>query len=338
LLRKIEKSGIDALVIGKKSNVYYLTGLNPVSDVALLVKRDGEIKIYGPRLDFFDLGDFLEEIKIETERGEKNPFQVMAEEIGKLKYIETDEYAGTIVQGVIENSHLLIKTGNNFVESLRRTKDEEEIALIKKSCFHTKDIMEEIISNIKPGMTEIEVSKIIERKIVEMGYEKAFDILVASGPRSAVPHGKPTKKRIEDGDLLVIDMGISIEGYKSDMTRTIVVGSKDERKIEVIETVRKAHDVAIEKIKEGIRIPELCKQASEEIEKRGLKEYELHSLGHGVGLDIHEEPSVSKKNDDFLRSGDVITVEPGVYIKGFGGARWEDTVLVKKDGYEILTI
>lgn len=333
----IEKTGIEALVVGNKSNLNYLTGLNPIGTAVLLIKRSGELKVYGSKLDFFELEGTFDEIKIETGSEGRGPFQVLLDEIKDIKYLETDEDGGTLISSLAKNKHQLLRTNNNFTEKLRRIKDEMEIEIIKKSCSIARKIVDEVAENIEPGMTELSLSKMIEKKIVEEADEKAFDLLVASGNRSAIPHGKPTEKRINEGELLVIDIGVSIRGYKSDITRTILIGNGNDQKRKILETVIAAHDAAVKKVQAGIKISEVSKEADVVIEKAGMKDFVLHGLGHGVGLDIHEEPTINSKNDEVLEAGNVITIEPGIYIKGIGGARWEDTILVSNNGYEILT-
>lgn len=337
VLKLIEQTGIDALVVGKESNLYYLTGLRPIGTAILLIRRTGELKVYGSKLDFFELEKAFGEISIETGNSNKGPFQIFLDDIKDAKYLEADEDAGVLISNMIKSKHLLLKTGNNFIEKLRRVKDEVEIETISKSCAIARKIIDEAIENVKPGITERELAKTIEKRIIEESDEKAFETLVASGHRSAIPHGKPTEKKINENELVVIDMGVEIQGYKSDITRTVLVGEGDEHKRKILETVIEAHDAAIRKVQAGVKISEVSKEADTVIEKAGMKDFVLHGLGHGVGLDIHEEPTVNTKNEELLEAGNVITIEPGIYVKGLGGARWEDTILVENVGYKILT-
>lgn len=337
VVKLIEQTGIDALIIGKKSNLFYLTGLRPIGTAILLIRRTGELKVYGSKLDFFEPEETIDEISIETGDSSKGPFQLFLDDVKDAKYLEADEDAGILVSNMIKNKHLLLKTGNNFVEKLRRVKDEIEIKMISESCAVARRIIDEAIENVKPGMTERDLAKTIEKRIIEESDEKAFETLVASGNRSAIPHGRPTEKKINENELVVIDMGVEIQGYKSDITRTVLVGRGDEQKRKILETVIEAHDVAIRKVRAGVKISEVSKEADIVIEKAGMKDFVLHSLGHGVGLDIHEEPTVNSKNEETLEAGNVITIEPGIYVRGLGGARWEDTILVEGTGYKILT-
>ncbi|NHV06674.1 MAG: M24 family metallopeptidase [Thaumarchaeota archaeon] len=337
VVKLVEQTGIDALIVRKKSNLYYLTGLRPIGTAILLIRRTGELKVYGSKLDFFEPEEAIEEISIETGNDSKGPFQILLDDIKDAKYLEADEDAGMLVSSMIKNKYSLLKIGNNFIEKLRRIKDETEIKMISKSCVTARRIIDEIIENVKPGISERDLAKTIEKRIIEESDEKAFETLVASGNRSAIPHGKPTEKRINENELVVIDMGVEIQGYKSDITRTILVGGKDEQKRKILETVIEAHDAAVRKVQAGVKISEVSKEADVVIEKARMKEFILHSLGHGVGLDIHEEPTVNLSNEEILEAGNVITIEPGIYIRGLGGARWEDTILVENKGYKILT-
>ncbi|MBO3757766.1 MAG: aminopeptidase P family protein [Candidatus Brockarchaeota archaeon] len=288
VLKLIEQTGIDALIVEKKSNLYYLTGLRPIGTAILLIRRSGELKVYGSKLDFFEFEKTFDEINIETGNEGKGPFQIFLDDIKDAKYLEVDEDVETVISNIIKNKHLLLKIGNKFIEKLRRVKDETEIEMISKSCIIARKIIDEVIESVKPGVTERDLAKTIEKRIVEESDEKAFEILVASGNRSAIPHGKPTDKKINEKELVLIARGVS-------------------------------------------------KEADIIIEKAGMKDFVLHGLGHGVGLDIHEEPTVNSKNEEILEAGNVVTIEPGIYIRGFGGARWEDTILVENKGYRILT-
>jgi len=149
VVKLIEQTGIDALIVGKKSNLYYLTGLRPIGTAILLIRRTGELKVYGSKLDFFEPEEATNEISIETGNSSKGPFQIFLDDIKDAKYLEADEDAGMLVSNMIKNKHLLLKSGNNFVEKLRRVKDEMEIKMISKSCVTARRIIDEIIKNVK---------------------------------------------------------------------------------------------------------------------------------------------------------------------------------------------
>lgn len=215
---------------------------------------------------------------------------------------------------------------------------EKKILNTKRAQSITDAAFEYILPKIKVGVQEIEIASEIEKFMKDHGAEKlAFDLIVVSGARGALPHGEPSDKRIENGDFVTIDMGAVINGYHSDMTRTVVVGSVSDRQKSIYDIVLEAQESAIKKIKNGARAFDIDKCARDIIESYGYGEYFVHGTGHGVGLEIHEEPHLSKKSKALLRSGMIVTVEPGIYISGELGVRIEDMLLVTDDGFINLT-
>jgi Xaa-Pro aminopeptidase len=190
---------------------------------------------------------------------------------------------------------------------------------------------------IDEGMSEKEVANQIKSLLKKFGSKPAFRIIVASGKRSAMPHGFASSKKIKKGDLVVIDFGALYNGYRSDITRTVVVGKSTEKQKKIFSTVRQAQKRAIKAVRIGRSCIEIDRAAREYIEKQGFGKYFIHNTGHGIGRKVHQAPKISKKNRRRLRSGMVITIEPGIYIKGWGGVRIEDMVLVTKRGGKVLT-
>ncbi len=191
---------------------------------------------------------------------------------------------------------------------------------------------------IRSNVTEKKAAAAIELSFREAGAEgPAFDTIIASGPRGALPHGKASDKKIKKGELVVVDMGVVLNGYNSDETRTFCTSEPTARQRKVYNTVLDAQLKAIEKVAPGVKASEVDRAAREHIDRAGYGRYFGHGVGHGVGLDVHEAPSVSPLSRETLEEGMVITVEPGIYIPGWGGVRIEDMVLVTKDGFEVLT-
>jgi Xaa-Pro aminopeptidase len=218
-----------------------------------------------------------------------------------------------------------------LVESIRAVKELEEIEFIKKAAAMTDAAFERVAKTIKPGMTEKGLAWKLERSLRESGSQALpFEIIVASGPQAALPHAKPSERVIEDGDPVVIDMGAKYEGYACDLTRTICAGKADGTFKKVYDIVLKAQKTAMAIIGRGISGKEADRAARGIIEKAGYGEAFGHSLGHGVGLAAHELPRLGPKSEDTLKDGMVFTVEPGVYISGWGGVRIEDTVVMEK--------
>jgi len=191
---------------------------------------------------------------------------------------------------------------------------------------------------IHEGQTEKEVADRIKSQLSRFGAHPAFRIIVASGKRSAKPHGFATNKKIGKGELVVVDFGALYKGYRSDITRTFVTGKPTPRQRKILGIVREAQKRAIRAVRAGKEGQEVDKAARDYITQKGFGKYFLHSTGHGIGKKVHEAPKLSRKNQHLLKAGQVITVEPGIYIKGWGGVRFEDMLEVTKTGGKILTL
>lgn len=228
---------------------------------------------------------------------------------------------------------------SSIVENLRIIKDEEEIGLIRESIKRAEDAFNSVLPYLRPGVKEIEIAWRLEDALKRAGSKRLpFDIIVTSGPNSSMPHARPSEKRLSEGDLVIIDWGGEAGGYLSDMTRTLLIkGGEISKKIEIYETVLRANKEAIKEIKPNVRAGKIDEVARKIIKKSGFGDYFGHGTGHGVGLDVHERPSISPKSKDKLKPGMVFTIEPGVYVPGFGGIRIEDMVCVTSDGNITLT-
>ncbi|MGF7143451.1 Xaa-Pro aminopeptidase [Anaerotaenia torta] len=224
------------------------------------------------------------------------------------------------------------------VTALRRIKTPRELEWIKKAEAIGDMVFTEILDYIKPGMTELEIAARIEYLLKVKGASGcSFPAIVASGVNSSMPHAVPSAKKVEAGDFLTMDFGCVYEGYCSDMTRTIVIGKASEKQKEVYNTVLKAQLAALDYIRAGVKGKEVDKIARDIIYQAGYEGCFGHGLGHSVGLYIHENPRLSMLEEDIIEAGMTETVEPGIYIKGFGGVRIEDLVVVTQDGHENFT-
>ncbi|MBN2427275.1 MAG: aminopeptidase P family protein [Deltaproteobacteria bacterium] len=224
------------------------------------------------------------------------------------------------------------------IRSLRGEKNIQEIDKIRHAAGLNFSAFEEVLPLIKPGKSEREVALALEFALKKLGgEEKAFDFIVASGFRGALPHGIASEKKICFGELVTIDFGIRWEGYHSDETITVAVGQVPDKLEAVFDTVLAAHDRAIEKIRPGMSLREIDGFARQYIVDNGFGDYFGHGLGHGVGLEVHEYPVLSPRSEDVAVEGMVVTVEPGVYIPEVGGVRIEDMILITSDGCEVLT-
>lgn len=226
----------------------------------------------------------------------------------------------------------------SFATELRAVKDDGEISLIRRAVEISDKAFEKLLPEIKVGMTEREIAARLEYYMALFGSEHpAFETISAFGVRSSLPHGAPTNKKLQNNELLTLDFGACFGGYMSDITRTIMIGKPDDKLITVFNTVLAVQDTCINAVKPKIAAKELDLLQRKLFEEAGLSNYICHSLGHGVGLEIHEAPTVSKLSETILKPGMVITIEPGLYIPNLGGVRTEDTVLVTENGFERLT-
>jgi len=226
----------------------------------------------------------------------------------------------------------------DWVEDLRTIKDPSELLMIEKAAAIADAAVEQIATEIEPGMTEAEVANRLNALLRSLGAKKeAFDLIVASGPRSAMPHAASSEKPISADEPIVIDIGAQFGGYHSDLTRTIWLDKINSKIAEVYEIVENAQAAAIQAARPGIPCVELDAVARKFIEDAGYGDYFGHGLGHGVGLEVHEAPAVSRFGKGEIRSGMVFTVEPGIYIPEIGGVRIEDMALATESGCRLLT-
>ncbi|MDD2898127.1 MAG: Xaa-Pro peptidase family protein [Desulfuromonadaceae bacterium] len=225
-----------------------------------------------------------------------------------------------------------------ILDEIRICKDASEIELLRSVATLSSHALTAVLHLIKPGVQEVEIALALEFEMRRRGADgKAFDFIVASGERGAMPHGRASNKIIASGDLVTIDFGALQNGYHSDETVTVACGQPNLREQEIHSIVKDAHDRAIEAVRAGISCKDLDEVARSFICEKGYGDFFGHGLGHGVGLEIHEPPTLSPRSAAVLETGMVITIEPGIYIPGFGGVRIEDTVVVTDNGCDVLT-
>lgn len=334
---KINMENMQGIIISNPVNIRYLTGLT--AEGVLLITRKENFFLTDAR--------YLEEVKstltINDEiivndisnitRDDYENFFLFCENVGfEENYVTYATYKKYIERYKINN----FEETENIIEKQRMIKDDEEIGLIEKACYITDQCFRHLCDYIKIGMTEKEISYEIEKFFRENRADGlAFETIVASGKNSSKPHAVPTDKKIEAGDAITIDMGCKYQGYCSDMTRTIFAGYVPFQAQKVYDLVLKNELQTLKEYKEGASIRMASKMVENDFKLNG---YELmHSLGHGVGLDIHEMPFINGKNDNTFKANMVVTNEPGIYIPGAFGVRIEDTVLITKSGCINLT-
>ncbi|HII61812.1 Xaa-Pro dipeptidase PepQ [Pyrococcus horikoshii] len=334
IIEFMDKNSIDAVLIAKNPNVYYISGASPLAGGYILITGESAT-LYVPELEY-EMAK--EESNIPVEK-----FKKMDEFYKALEGIKSLGIESSLPYGFIEELKKKanikeFKKVDDVIRDMRIIKSEKEIKIIEKACEIADKAVMAAIEEITEGKKEREVAAKVEYLMKMNGAEKpAFDTIIASGYRSALPHGVASDKRIERGDLVVIDLGALYQHYNSDITRTIVVGSPNEKQKEIYEIVLEAQKKAVESAKPGITAKELDSIARNIIAEYGYGEYFNHSLGHGVGLEVHEWPRVSQYDETVLREGMVITIEPGIYIPKIGGVRIEDTILITKNGSKRLT-
>ena len=225
-----------------------------------------------------------------------------------------------------------------LVEELSLVKDSVELACIRRAVRITEHVYRDILRLLKPGVTEKDIAAEISYRHRRYGADRdAFEPIVASGPRSAFPHATPTARKIRNRETVILDFGCRVNGYGSDLTRTVAVGAVRPKSAEMYAVVRTAQRLAIAAVRAGMKASDLDAVARDSIRKAGYGKYFSHSLGHGLGLRVHELPRISALSKEVLQKGSVITIEPGVYVPGYGGVRIEDDVVVGKDGCSVLT-
>lgn len=333
-----EDNGLDAILFTNLANIRYLCGFSG-SDGVLLLSREGAW--------------FLCDSRYTTQAAEEVCGAEIREFSAKYEAVCGLITDNNIRRFGIEATHMLVSDFRQLSErlagcelvgigaaldSIRSCKDRDEIESLARVASLASASLVAVLSSLAPGVKESDIALELEIEMRRRGADaRAFDFIVASGERGAMPHGRASDKVLRSGELVTIDFGAVKDGYHSDETVTVAVGRPSDRGREIHDIVRQAHDRAIAAVRPGISCRDLDAVAREFIRDHGYDSYFGHGLGHGVGLEIHEKPVVSPRSDAVVEEGMVFTIEPGIYVPGFGGVRIEDTVAVTADGCVILT-
>ena len=334
----------EALVITNLANGRWLTGFSGSAMVVvltpddLLVVTDGRYATQAPaELEAAGVDGRV----VIANRG-ADQREAAAGAVDGLRHValEADHVSWSRYRGFagewFAEADLVPSTG--VVERLRRRKAPEEVARVAAAAAVADGALAEVLPRLVERPSEGEVAAELDHLVRRSGASgAAFETIVAAGEHSALPHARPGPRRIEPGDLVVIDFGAVVDGYRSDMTRTVCVGEPRPPGGRVYEVVRESQQAGVEAVAAGVPCAEVDAVCRDVIGEAGWGEAFLHSTGHGVGLDIHEAPSLSKRSDEVLAAGEIVTVEPGIYLEGEGGVRIEDTVVVTEDGCVRLT-
>lgn len=331
---------LDALLVFAPPNVRYLCGFTGDNGL-LLVTPQSQTLFTDPRFTI----QAAEECKCEVKTVTKTPLDQAALQIVRRKRIKRVGFeAARISYEVYQRLEKSLPRGFTLVpagpvvDRLRMLKSGDEIARIRRSVLTNSEAFEKAVRSIRPGARESAIAAGLEYQMRRLGAEKpAFETIVAAGSRSALPHAQPTARKLANNELLLIDMGASQDGYMSDMTRVLFVGTPPRRVRSMYNAVLKAQLAAIDAVRPGVTAAHVDRAARRVLEQHGLGKEFVHSTGHGLGLEIHEGPRLGRRDKTKLEPGMAITIEPGAYIRDFCGIRIEDTVLVTRNGCEILT-
>lgn len=336
--RHLEKARLDALVVSHLPHVRYLSGFSGSNGLCVISRNRQSILTDNRYRD--QIRDQVEGFRIH---------------IARASLFEAAQKAG-ILKGAhrvgFEAQYLAVSTFRNLkklfpklslipthsiVEGIAAVKDESEIASIRRAVAITDAVFSRIVKLLKPGVREMDIAAEIGYWHKKLGADgDGFEPIVASGVRGALPHARPTMKKIRKGELVTLDLGCQVDGYHSDLTRTVAVGEPGRRARKIYRTVLEAQCKAIEAARKGVKNRFLDGVARRHIRRAGYGPYFSHSLGHGLGIEIHEALRLSALSSDELKVGNVVTIEPGIYIPGFGGVRIEDDIVIREHDCEVL--
>ena len=337
LLPTLEDVRANAFLVTALPNVRYLSGYTG-SNGMLAVTRDRAVLFTDPRYALQAAEESDCDVKVVTGRLAHEAAKWMTRARLRTVAVEANRIDFATYRTIQESRNLRMKLSEGAIEKVRMVKSAAEIAAIKTSVDVNSAALDQALRRFRSTMTEVDLAAEIEYRMRRLGADgTAFETIVASGPRSAFPHARPTGDRIRFHQLVLVDMGASIAGYSSDMTRTYAVGRPNAKMRRTYRAVLESQLRAIDTIRPGVTADSVDRAARDTLRQFGLEKAFIHSVGHGLGLEIHEPPRLGRKEKTKLESGMVITVEPGAYLEGWGGIRIEDTVLVTARGCEVLT-
>lgn len=340
LKKALADDGFDAFVIvndegSNWESLYYMSGFRGTSGVLAVFRDSAELVL---------------DSRYISQGREQSPLHVLSSRSGIAEDVRdmlSTRGASKVLCEAGKTSHAmwekmsagntLLSDGTEYICGMRRTKDEVEAECIKEAARIAALAFTQALEHVRPGMTEKEFEALLNYNIALSGGETGFDMIVASGVRGAMPHARASDKTIRAGECVTVDFGVRFNGYFCDITRNFCVGSPDGMASDIHEILKNAHRRAAGMLCEGASGTGIHNAALNVLEEASLGQYFTHGLGHGFGLEIHEPPFLSSRRDDILKAGDVVTVEPGVYIDGWGGLRLEDDYLVTESGAERLT-
>ena len=340
LIRHLKARRLAGMLVTDPANIFYLTGFRGSAGTRFVGPDDAVLWV-DPRytLQAREQASDVEVTEVKTGLLRSAGRWLNVRGYGRVGYEDTHLTCQQFsMLGEIAGRELVWVPLGRAVEMQRAVKDPGEIETIRRACKLASKVYEEVAAQIRPGVSERDLAAEIEYKMKRHGAEgAAFDTIVASGRRSAFPHATPSPKLLEKGDLVILDLGAILGGYASDMTRTVYLGRPGQRIRRLYSAVQEAQLEAVKAAVPGTGAATVDAVARRVLARRGLHKYFTHSTGHGVGIEIHEDPKLGKLEATKLKEGFVITVEPGVYLEELGGIRIEDTLVVSANGPEVLT-
>ena len=339
---RVADSDADAAVIVEPANVRWLTGFTGSNGVVVVLGADEALLVTDARYEEQAPAQIGEagcsgEIEVVVAR---DPARAAAPRLGDSARVGIEDrvaWGDQIRWSEAVSAETVPVSG--IVERLRAVKDGAELARIEAAAHIADEALASVVPMLRPGTTESHLQRALDGAIRSAGASgPAYDTIVASGPNAALPHATPTDRRLESGDLVIIDVGALVDGYRSDMTRTFVLGDPSDRAAAMIEAVQRSQAVGAAAVEPGVEAGQIDTACRSVLAGAGMGDAFVHGTGHGVGLDIHELPRVASGSAAALEPGNVLTVEPGVYFPGFGGVRIEDLLVVTESGCRPLTL
>lgn len=347
LIQAMESDQIDAVFLTSKSNLFYYTNIYAEAHERLLglyVDTSGKVILISPALEKEDVENagFTETVVYYADHEE--PWAVFSDKIGDSNTVNRLAIEKEVLnvarfdrlKQLFQKAQIV--DGQQMLNQLRLIKDDHEYRLLKEAASYADFAIETAIKHIREGKTELDLIAEIEYAVKKEGIrEMSFSTTVLAGEKSAAPHGNPDLTKIQKGDLVLMDLGVVHQGYCSDITRTVALGPATEQQKEIYQIVLDAELKALEASVVGAPLGEIDQAARQVIEKAGYGDYFMHRIGHGLGIDVHEFPSLASNNPSPLQQGMCYTIEPGIYLPGVGGVRIEDDVFITSEGAETLT-
>lgn len=323
-------------------SIQYLTGFfaEPFERLmALVVRRDGATLVV-PAIEREKASAFEDLADVVSWRDGEDPWALVRSALEGCRAAAVEKDHLSVLAGeslAARTSVREIVDAGPEIRDLRRIKGAREIEMLQRAAAITDAAGEEVVARLRGGESELEVAQMIASAVGELGGLLSFDSLVQSGPNSALPHLRPTSRRLERGEFLLLDYGAKFEGYHADTTRMFIAGDASEKHREVHQVVLDAHDAAVAAVRAGVTTGDVDAAARRVVEAAGYGDRFFHRVGHGIGLEPHEEPSLDPGSSTVLEAGMTFTIEPGIYIPGWGGVRIEDDVAVEDGGCSVLT-